>query len=57
MVKISSYEWKFISEFIDMFEIFDLDILDWIFYFEYKKKMIGLFIDDNGKFRVFIYGF
>ncbi len=57
MAKTSSYERKLISELIDTLETSDLDTLDRIFYPEYKKKMTGLLIDDNGKLRVPTHGF
>lgn len=57
MAKKSSYERKLISELIDTLEISDLDVLDRIFYPEYKKKMTGLLLDDNGKLRVPTHGF
>ena len=57
MAKTSSYERKLINELIDILETSDLDVLDRIFYPEYKKKMTGLLLDDNGKLRVPTHGF
>lgn len=57
MAKTNDYERELIRKIIDSLETVDSDTLDRIFYPNYKKKMTGLILDDNGKLSVPTHGF
>lgn len=57
LAKTNSYERKLISKLVGTLETVNLEVFDQIFYPDYKKKMMGLLLDDNGKIRVPTQGF
>lgn len=57
MAETNDYERELIRKIIGSVETVDSDTLDQIFYPNYKKKMTGLILDDNGKLSVPTRGF